>query len=76
MFATNRECLLTLAEIIYNKSDTSPVVVECVNDIINVVANNIDNQNVCEMHNDDTGELENTCNENLKEIHSRFGKLY
>ena len=60
----------TFAEIIYNKSDTSPVVAECVNDIVNVVANNIDNQNVCDMHHDDTEELENTYNENLKEIHS------
>ena len=33
----------TFAEIIYDKSDTSPVVAECVNDIVNVVTNNIDN---------------------------------
>ena len=38
--------------------------------MINAVANNIDNHNVCERHDDDTEELESNCNENLKEIHS------
>ena len=58
------------AEIIYDKSDTSSFFAECVIDIVNAVANNIDNPNVCERHSDDTEDLENNCNENLKEIPS------
>ena len=42
IFATKSGMFIdTFAEIIYDKSD--------INAIVNVVANNIDNQNVCEM---------------------------
>ena len=58
----------TCAVIIYDKSDTSPVFAECVIDIVNAVANNIDNHNDCERYSDDTEELESNCNENLKEL--------